>query len=111
MITKEDLKAMKPLIGEEGEEIFYFDDSVEQPPGSYGLIMLQKIYRKIVAQESGTDVGVGLGIVGVNSIDSIEKVVGLKISINLEWEDRRIGWTLGGPQVGQQWEFSSQVLK
>ena len=102
---------MTPFVGANGVEIYAFDKYVSSPEGSFGLIGLGKAYRKTFAQENGTDVGVGIEIIGVTNVDSIEKIVGLNIFLRLEWEDNRIQWTLDGPQVGQEWEFDTKVLE
>ena len=114
LISLDELNAMKPSIGEDGVKTFYFDHSVFHPPGSFGLISLEKTYRKIFPQEGGADVDVGVGVVGVSAVDSLKELVGLKIFIQLEWEDNRIQWGLEGlegPRVDEQWEFNTRVLE
>ena len=114
LITLDELNAMKPSIGEDGVKTFYFDHLVFHPPGSFGLISLEKTYRKMFAQEGGVDVDVGVNVEGVSAVDSLKELVGLKIFIELEWEDRRIQWGvegLQGPRVGEKWEFNTGVLE
>ena len=69
--------------GEDGVAVFSFQEYVDRPSGGFGVITLDKSYKKIFAQEGGTDVGVAMGIIGVTTIDSIDKIVGLKIMIVL----------------------------
>ena len=105
---------MEPSTGLGGVKTYSFEDSVFHPPGSFGLISLEKTYRKLYSQEGGTDVKVWLEVLGISLIDSLEKLVGLKIFIQLEWEDNRIGWGLEGfkgPRIGEEWEFDSKVLR
>ena len=52
-----------------------------------------------------------MDILAVTHIDSLDKVVGLKIFLTLEWEDQRLQWPLGTPQSQQEWEFESKILK
>ena len=90
---------------------FVGHNSVSSPKESYGVIALDPNYRKRVPHENGTNVSVAMEILGITKIDSLSKVVGLEIDIFTGWEDRRINWTQGGPQVNQGLEFSSSVLK
>ena len=110
-ITLEKLKAMVPVIGSNGAEVYSFQEFISSAKGSFGLISLRESYKKVFPQQNGTDVDVNIAIIGVTRIDSIEKVVGLKIFLTLQWEDNRIVWGLGGPQVNQEWEFDPEVLK
>ena len=111
-VAEAKLKAIKPVVGANGKEIFYFDDYVETPQGSFGMLGLYPAYRKIFAQDHGTGVGVGMGILSVTNINSMDKIVGLEIFLNLAWEDDRIVWPLAeGLQQGQEWEFDTKVLK
>ena len=102
---------MVPIVGEDGVQVYSFEKYVYSPPGGFGVITLDKAYRKISSQAGGTDVGVGMDILCVTHIDSIEKVVGLKVFLTLEWEDERLQWPLGTPQLQQEWEFDSELLK
>ena len=114
IITLKELKAMKPAVGSDGLRTYSFDHFVFHPPSSFGLISLESSYRKIFPQEGGTDVAVDLAVLGVSSIDSLEKIVGLKILLQLAWEDERIVWGVEGyegPNVGEEWEFNSKILE
>ena len=102
---------MKPSIGEDGVQVYSFDEYVYSPSGGFGMITLNQTYRKIFSQENGTDVSVGMDIIGVTTIDSIDKIVGLKMFLRLEWEDNRLLWPIGSPEANQEWEFDSKVLK
>ena len=110
-MTAEDLKAMAPIVGEDGVEVYSFEKYVYSPPGGFGVITLDREYRKVSAQDAGTDVGVGMDILAVTHIDSLDKAVGLKILFTLEWEDKRLQWPLGTPQLNQEWEFDAKILK
>merc|ERR1719315_336827 len=104
---------MRPALGSGGLRTFSFDHYVVHPPSSFGLISLNSSYRKIFPQDGGTDVAVDLAVLGVSSVDSPEKVVGLKIYLELEWEDNRIDWGVPGyegPKDGEEWEFSTKIL-
>ena len=96
---------------EMGNTFYVGHNSVSSPPGSYGVIALDTNYRKRFPHENGTNVSVAMEVLGITKIDSLSKVVGLEIDISMGWEDRRINWTQGGPQVNQGLEFSSSVLK
>ena len=94
------------------DKTFYVGhNSVSSPKESYGVIALDPNYRKQFPHENGTNVSVEMEILGITKIDSLSKVVGLEIDISMGWEDRRINWTQGGPQVNQGLQFSSSVLK
>ena len=110
-LSKEDLAAIQPAIGQNGAELFYFDEYVYSPPGSFGLISLNKTYKKVFAQDRGVDVPIQIEVLGVTKIDSFEKVVGLELSIHLEWEDNRVIWEFGGPKLNQEFEFNTKVLR
>ena len=64
------LKSIKPVVGANGKEIFYFDEYVETPQGSFGMLGLDRAYKRIFAQDNGTGVGVGMGIISVTNINS-----------------------------------------
>ena len=91
----EDLAQMEPSEGEDGVSVYSFHEysfheNVSTPSGGFGVITLDKTYKKIFPQEGKTDVGVGMGIIVVTTIDSIDKIVGLKIFLSLDWEDNRL---------------------
>ena len=110
-MTRDKLQAMTPAVGTNGVEVFSFQEYYPSPIGSFGLISLKESYKKSFTQPNGTDVGVNITIMGVTRIDSIEKIVGIKIFLTLEWEDNRIVWGLGGPKNNTEWEFDPKVLK
>ena len=106
-----DLANMEPSVGEDGVDVYSFQEYVYSPIGGFGVITLNKTYKKIFAQKGGTDVGIGMDIIGVTTIDSIDKIVGLKIFLSLDWEDNRLNWPIGSPKPKQEWEFDSKILK
>ena len=110
-ISLTELETMESDVGEEGAQRFVFDDYVYSPQGSFGMITLDKTYKKFKPQETGSDIAVQLHVLHVTRIDSIEEIVGLEIFISLKWEDNRINWTYGGPQNSQEYEFSPKVLR
>ena len=109
--TKEDLKAMEPAVGVDGVEVYSFDKYYHSPSGGLGVITLDPLYRRLNAQNSGTDVGVSMDIIAVTNIDSLAKIVGLKIFLRFDWEDNRLHWPIGEPGQNQEWEFDTEILK
>ena len=111
ILSLDDFEAMKTTTNEDGVEVFYFDDFVYSPSGSFGMISLNKTYRKIQTQEGGADIEVQLEVLDVTKINSHSEIVGLEIMLNLKWEDNRIIWTFGGPKEDQEFEFDTKVLR
>ena len=102
---------MIPAVGNNGVQVYSFQNYIPSPKGSFGLISLRESYNKVLTQPKGTEIGVNITIMGVTRIDSIEKIVGIKIFLTLEWEDNRIVWGLGGPKNNTEWEFDPKVLR
>ena len=97
--------------GMDGVEVYLFDKYYASPIGGLGVITLDPSYRRLNAPNYHTDVGVGMDILAVTNIDSLDKIVGLKIFLSFEWEDNRLHWPIGGPEQNQEWEFDSEILK
>ena len=92
---------------------FVIGDTVDVvPKESYGFIKLNgSNYRKLFAQDGGTDVKVNIDVLGITKIDSKTKLVGLEMILTNNWEDNRIIFPLGAPQVNESFQFDPAVLK
>ena len=96
-------KAKTFVIGDTGDVV---------PKESYGFIKLNgSNYRKLFAQDRGTDVKVNIDVLGITKIDSKTKLVGLEMILTNNWEDNRIIFPLGAPQVNESFQFGPAVLK
>ena len=92
---------------------FVIGDTVDVvPKESYGFIKLNgSNYRKLFPQDGGTDVKVNIDVLGITKIDSKTKLVGLEMVLTSTWEDDRIIFPLGAPQVNESFQFDPAVLK
>ena len=92
---------------------FVIGDTVDVvPKESYGFIKLNgSNYRKLFPQDGGTIVRVNIDVLGITKIDSKSKLVGLEMVLTNNWEDNRIIFPLGAPQVNESFQFDPAVLK
>ena len=82
------------------------------PKDIYGFIKLDgSNYCKIFSQDGGTDVKVNIDVLRITMIDSKTKLVGLEMVLTSNWEDNRIIFPLGAPQVNESFQFNPAVLK
>ena len=62
-------------------------------------------------RKGGTDVDVSFLINSVTSIDSIENVIGMELSLVLAWRDPRVEWKTFPKKTGASWILLPDLMR
>ena len=76
------------------------------PDEAFGQMCLRGDYRRqsppIRMKKGGTEVNVTMRVNTITKIDSTANVIGMELSLSMEWRDARVEWK-GWPRAGGEW--------